>query len=162
MSLENSVDSNSLEDIKVAESFIDVEACSKLERNDRYEYSVSEIVFNEMVWAAQTSDGVWVMIGHPEKQGSLILPVWPNMQIAENICKALNPNIVPTCIDIKVFNTQWVKGLIGDNIDLAMFPTFLSSEEGRYLDVILVTPMRFASDCIEFTKKNENSKVNAC
>jgi hypothetical protein len=51
-----------------------------LSSEERYEYSIREIVKLEKIWAVATADS-WVMIA--DESGDEVFPIWPHQEVAE-------------------------------------------------------------------------------
>ena len=112
----------------------------KLDADDRYWYSIREIVKLELVWAISNDDS-WVMF--VDKNQDEIFPIWPHKEVAE-ICvfeelKVKNYYIKP--IKYNLFIKYCIPEMEEDHILFGMF----YDEERK---AIVVSPQQLKIDLL--------------
>ena len=129
-------------------NFINLERFLKMEHANRYEYCISEISFLKTLWMAQTDDGLWVLVKDPD--GNILVPLWASLEVAQAVSHKIDASSIPVKVDLDDFKDQWVRGLINDDYNLAVFPVF---NEDNDLEIIYATPLRLLHDIKEGESK---------
>lgn len=91
---------------------------SDLEASDRYAYFIRKVCDFEVVWGLH-KDG-WATA---EMEASVIIPVWPEREFAEQSASGEWSGHEPREIPLKDFIDRWIPGATADRARFSVFPT---------------------------------------
>ncbi|MEO1856204.1 MAG: DUF2750 domain-containing protein [Rubritalea sp.] len=96
-----------------------VEDLSKMSAADRFQYFVKKVAACETVWGLQADD--WAFSNTNE--GGMILPFWPERELAECCAMGLWDSYTVTPIKLSDFMSLWLPGMHADEVKVGFFMT---------------------------------------
>jgi len=97
-----------------------IENILRLESEDRYEYSIREIVKLEEIWVVAVPENIVTIV---DRNGQETLPVWPHKEVAE-ICvleEMKHSDWYLKSIDLSVFLDKCIPDMKKSGIDFGVF-----------------------------------------
>ena len=101
-------------------SITELEALISMSCDERYDYSVGEIVDQKELWILVNSDNQFLKL-YAEDEDFEYVPVWPTEALARNYAKD-ESELQPKGITLPIFLKKWVTGLQNDGLELGIFP----------------------------------------
>ena len=98
----------------------EVDAVIALPGPRRYSYWVKRVADQEVVWGLWGTSG-WALAG--DDLGNQLVPVWPHPRFAALCVSGLWSAFQPRSIELSVWMTRWIPGMISDGRLVAVFPT---------------------------------------
>ena len=98
----------------------EVDNVLSLDGQERYKHFVKRVADWEEVWGLRNNDG-WVTSENNEGEESI--PFWPHPEYAHRCATGQWEGNQPTPIDLESFIEEWLPGLEGDAMLVAVFPT---------------------------------------
>ncbi len=107
----------------------EIENAIALNKNDRYNYSIREIIKHEAIWVASTDVHLTTVI---DNYGNEVWPIWPHKEVAESfvINEIKLEGIYMDSIDYDTFKTVCIPDMISNNV---LFGVFYSTREAGVL-----------------------------
>lgn len=107
-----------------------------LSASKRYAYFIKKVSDWKQIWSLRNQEG-WVLAG--DEQGNELVPVWPHERFASACAVSNWKECEPSLIELSVWLTRWIPGILNDRRLIAVFPT--PSHRG-----IIVSPERLKLD----------------
>jgi hypothetical protein len=111
------------------------ESVSSLPAGKRYSYFIKKVADFEEIWSLW-SEGGWALASD---NGHQLVPIWPHEQFALSCASKGWAGYEPKKIELTVWMSRWISGLIRDQRSVVVFPTIF--EKG-----IVVSPERLRED----------------
>lgn len=118
-------------------SQLDIHSLLQLTADERYAYTVEQIVENEQVWILKGDSGSVLM----SNDGQECVPVWPHKNAAKMHINDDWSDCSCLAISLGDWQSRWTAGLTEDGLSIVVFMD--SKEEG-----VVVSPEEFDDDLL--------------
>jgi len=97
----------------------EVDAVLKLDGETRYRYTLKKITDFGELWSVSARDGWCLGLA---LEGNETVPIWPAASYAQRCCTGEWKDCQPKNIDLDVWQTRWIPGMLQHNRTIAVFP----------------------------------------
>ncbi len=99
-----------------------IEQILKLSCDERYDYSLVDMVDNKEIWILINDDDQFLKL-FSEEEDIEYLPIWPAEDFAREYANHLNEGLTPKSIALPHFLNKWIPGLQRDGLQVNVFPS---------------------------------------